>query len=131
MPEPDPRKPRRALKNLPPDRFQPKMLFFWLALVAAVLALLWFPNQTASNPEALTIQDVLERAEAGNINRDSGKAAVIRSDPSNGRDWMIIVGQSRRDANSPYRDFRAAGRVTENIHERLAKTKRPPRPPGG
>ncbi|MBI5691736.1 MAG: ATP-dependent zinc metalloprotease FtsH [Verrucomicrobia bacterium] len=123
MSDPESKKSRRALKNLPPDRFQPKMLFFWLALVAAVLALLWFPNQTASNPEVLTIQDVVERAEAGNVNREPGKAAVIRSDPSGGRDWMIIVGQSRRDANSPYRDFRAAGRVTETTHERLSKTK--------
>ncbi len=123
MSEPETKKSRRPLKNLPPERFQPKMLFFWLALVAAVLALLWFPNQTASNPEVLTIQDVVERAEAGNINRESGKAAVIRSDPSGGRDWMVIVGQSRRDANSPWRDFRAAGRVTETTHERLSKTK--------
>ena len=123
MSDSDNKKSRRPLKNLPPERFQPKMLFFWLALVAAVLALLWFPNQTASNPEVLTIQDVVERAEAGNVNREPGKAAVIRSDPSGGRDWMIIVGQSRRDATSPWRDFRAAGRVTETTHERLSKTK--------
>ncbi len=123
MSESENKKSRRPLKNLPPDRFQPKMLFFWLALVAAVLALLWFPNQTATNPEVLTIQDVVERAEAGNINREPGKASAIRSDPSGGRDWMVIVRQSRRDASSPFRDFRAAGRVTETTHERLSKTK--------
>ena len=123
MPDNENKKSRRSLKNLPPDRFQPKMLFFWLALVAAVLALLWLPNQATSNPEVITIQDVVERAEAGNINRDPQKAAVIRSDPSGGRDWMTIVGESRRDANSPFRPFRAAGRVTESTHERLGKTK--------
>jgi cell division protease FtsH len=123
MSDPDNKKSRRPLKNLPPERFQPKMLFFWLALVAAVLALLWFPNQTASSPEPLTIQEVVERAEAGNLNRETGKAAVISSDPSGGRDWMVIVGQSRPDANSPFKDFRAAGRVTETTHERLSKTK--------
>jgi cell division protease FtsH len=123
MPEPENKKSRRALKNPPPDRFQPKMLFFWLALVAAVLALLWFPNQTATNPDILTIQDVVERAEAGNINREPTKAAVIRSDPSGGRDWMSIVGESRREANGPYKAFRAAGRVTESTHERLSKSK--------
>ena len=123
MSEPENKKSRRPLKNLPPERFQPKMLFFWLALVAAVLALLWFPNQSATNPEILTIQDVVERAEAGNINREPSKASVIRSDPSGGRDWMTIVGQSRRDANSPYKEYRAAGRVTEATHERLSKSK--------
>ena len=124
MPESENKKPRRQLKSLPPDRFQPKMLFFWLALVAAVMALIFIPGQTMSNPESLTIQEVVERAEAGNVNREPGKAAVMRADPSGGRsDWMIIVGQSRRDTSSPFRDFRAAGRVTEATHERLARTK--------
>ncbi len=123
MSDSDSKKPRRPLKNLPPERFQPKMLFFWLALAAAVVALLLLPNQTGSSPESLTIQEVVERAESNLINREAGKAAVIRSDPSGGRDWMVIVGQSRKDANAPWRDFRAAGRVTETTHERLSKSK--------
>ena len=123
MSDSDSKKPRRPLKNLPPERFQPKMLFFWLALAAAVVALLMLPNQTGSSPESLTIQEVVERAENNLINREAGKAAVIRSDPSGGRDWMVIVGQSRKDANAPWRDFRAAGRVTETTHERLSKSK--------
>ncbi|MEN9811357.1 MAG: cell division protein FtsH [Opitutia bacterium Tous-C8FEB] len=123
MSDSDSKKPRRPLKNLPPERFQPKMLFFWLALAAAVVALLMLPNQTGSSPESLTIQEVVERAESNLINREAGKAAVIRSDPSGGRDWMVIVGQSRKDANAPWRDFRAAGRVTETTHERLSKSK--------
>ncbi|MFZ9746916.1 MAG: ATP-dependent zinc metalloprotease FtsH [Opitutaceae bacterium] len=123
MSDSDSKKPRRPLKNLPPERFQPKMLFFWLLLAAAVVALLMLPNQTGSAPEALTVQEVVERAENNLINREPGKAAVIRSDPSGGRDWMVIVGQSRKDANAPWRDFRAAGRVTEATHERLSKSK--------
>ncbi|MBM3842902.1 MAG: ATP-dependent zinc metalloprotease FtsH [Verrucomicrobia bacterium] len=123
MSDSDSKKPRRPLKNLPPERFQPKMLFFWLALAAAVVALLMLPNQTGSTPESLTIQEVVERSENNLINREPGKAAVIRSDPSGGRDWMVIVGQSRKDANAPWRDFRAAGRVTEATHERLSKSK--------
>jgi cell division protease FtsH len=123
MSDSDSKKPRRPLKNLPPERFQPKMLFFWLALAAAVVALLMLPNQTGSSPENLTIQEVVERAESNLINREPGKAAAIRSDPSGGRDWMVIVGQTRKDANAPWRDFRAAGRVTEATHERLSKSK--------
>jgi len=123
MSDSDTKKPRRPLKNLPPERFQPKMLFFWLALAAAVAALLLLPNQTGSTPESLTIQEVVERAENNLINREAGKSAVIRSDPSGGRDWMVIVGQSRKDANAAWRDFRAAGRVTETTHERLSRSK--------
>ena len=123
MSDSDSKKPRRPLKNLPPERFQPKMLFFWLALAAAVVALLMLPNQTGQSPEVLTVQEVVERAENNLINREPGKAAVIRSDPSGGRDWMVIVGQSRKDPNAPWRDLRAAGRVTEATHERLSKSK--------
>ncbi len=124
MSESDNKKTRRPLKNLPPDRFQPKMLIFWLLLVAAVLALLYYSPGMNSTPETLTIEDVVERAEAGNINRDPNRQAVLRPDPSGGaRDWATITGESRRDATSPYRQFRAAGRVTESTHERLSKTK--------
>jgi cell division protease FtsH len=122
MPDPDTKKPRRSLKNLPPDRFQPKMLIFWLVLVGAVLALLWYTPGMASSPETLTVQEVVARAESGNINKESGKAAVIRPDPSSGRDWMVISGESRKDANSPWRPFRVADRVTDSTYERLTKT---------
>src|SRR5688500_18386771 len=113
MPDSDNKKNRRPLKNLPPDRFQPKMLIFWLALVAAVLALLYYTPGMSSQPELLTVQDVVERAEAGNIEtKDPNHPALIRPDPSGGaRDWSTIVGWSRRDASSPYKPFRAAGRV--------------------
>lgn len=96
---------------------------FWLALVAAVLALLYYTPGMSTTPEILTIQEVVERAEAGNIDRDPSKPAVIRPDPSGGRDWSMITGWSRRDASSPFKQFRAAGRVTESTHERLGNTK--------
>ena len=100
------------------------MLIFWLALVAAVLALLYYTPGMNNTPEILTIQEVVERAEAGNINPDKSRPAVIRPDPSGGRDWVTITGESRRDANSgAFKPFRAAGRDTEAIHERLTKTK--------
>ena len=71
MSEPDNKKTRRTLKNLPPDRFQPKMLLFWLALVAAVIALLVFPHGSLTTPETLTIQEVVDRAEARDVDRKS------------------------------------------------------------
>ncbi|PTX91074.1 ATP-dependent zinc metalloprotease FtsH [Opitutus sp. ER46] len=122
MPDPDNKKSRRSLKNLPPDRFQPKMLIFWLVLVAAVLALLYYTPMSTSAPETLTVQEVVARAEAGNINRDAKKPAIIRPDPSSGRDWMVITGESRKDATSPWQPFRVADRVTDTTYERLTKT---------
>ncbi len=119
MPESDNKKSRRALKNLPPDRFQPKMLIFWLALVAAVLALLYYSPGMTNTPDMLTIQEVVDRAETQNIKPGS----VIRPDPSGGRDWVAVLGESRKDANTPYRPFRAAGRLTDTNMERLQKSK--------
>ena len=113
MPEPDNKKSRRSLKNLPPDRFQPKMLIFWLVLVAAVLLLLYYTPSMTSSPEQLTVQEVLSRAQAGNVDRDPSKPAIIRPDPSSGRDWMVITGESRKDATSPWKPFRVADRVTD------------------
>jgi cell division protease FtsH len=123
MSEPESKKSRRALKSLPPDRFQPKMLIFWLVLVAAVLALLYNTSSMSTAPEALAIQDVIERAEAGNIKQDPANPAMMRSDMSGGRDWYVIVGESRKDANSPYKKFRAAGRVTDANMMRLQQSK--------
>src|SRR5688572_3231326 len=101
MSDSDNKKPRRALKNLPPDRFQPKMLIFWLLLVAAVLALLWYTPGMANTPEPLLIQDVVERAEAGNI-KAAQPTPVIQPDQTSGRDTHIITGESRKDDKSPY-----------------------------
>jgi cell division protease FtsH len=123
MAELDHKKSRRPLKNLPPDRFQPKMLIFWLALVAAVLALLYYTPGMTTQPESLAIQDVIERAEAKNILSDRNNPAVVRPDMSVGRDGYIITGKSRKDENSPYLPFRAAGRVTDANMMRLQESK--------
>lgn len=119
MSEPDSKKSRRPLKNLPPDRFQPKMLIFWLALVAAVLALLYYTPSMSGTPDILAIQEVVDRADANNVK----PGAVIRPDVGVGRDWHTITGESRRDAQSPFKPFRAAGRVTDENMMRLQKAK--------
>jgi len=121
MPEPENKKSRRPLKNQPPDRFQPKMLIFWLALVAAVLALLYYTPGMSTQPDTLTIQEVVERAEAKNV--QSTPPAIIRPDLSGGRDWQSVTGNSRKDESSAYRPFRAAGRVTDENMMRLQRSK--------
>jgi len=119
MSEPDSKKNRRPLKNLPPDRFQPKMLIFWLALVGAVLALLYYTPSMSTTPELLAIQDVVERAEANHIKPGS----VVRPDPSGGRDWVSVIGESRKDATTPFKPFRAAGRMTDANMMRIQQSK--------
>jgi cell division protease FtsH len=104
--------------ELPAKRFRPGMLVFWVALVGAVLALLYLTPSMEHTPEVLVIQDVLLRAEAGHVKR----GALIRPDPSGGRDWVVITGESRLEATSNFRPFRASGRDTEATHERLTRT---------
>jgi cell division protease FtsH len=121
MPETDNKKSRRPLKSLPPDRFQPKMLIFWLALVAAVLALLYYTPGMSSQPEVLQIMEVVERAEAKNI--QANPPGIIRPDLSGGRDGYTITGSSRKDEAGTFRPFRASGRVTDENMMRLQRTK--------
>jgi cell division protease FtsH len=122
MPEIDTKKPRRQLKNIPPDRFQPKVLIFWIALAFAVVALLfWSPGITVT-PAPLTIFEVVTHAESSDI-----KSGVIQPDPSGGRDWVIISGELNTATLTNERGvktsaFRAAGRLTDSNMERLQKT---------
>jgi cell division protease FtsH len=97
------------------------MLIFWLALVAAVLALLYYTPGMSTQPESLTIQDVMERAEAKHI--QSNPPAIIRPDLSGGRDWHTITGSSRKDESGTFRPFRAAGRITDENMMRLQQSK--------
>src|ERR1700690_627113 len=122
MSETETKKPRRQLKNIPPDRFQPKVLIFWVALALAVVALLfWSPGITVS-PASMTVYEVVQHADSQDI-----KKGMIQPDPSGGRDWAIIPGE----LNSPSlvnergmktSSFRAAGRLTDSNMERLQKT---------
>jgi len=95
------------------------MLIFWLALVGAVLALLYYTPSMSTTPELLAIQDVVERAEANHIKPGS----VVRPDPSGGRDWVSVIGESRKDATTPFKPFRAAGRMTDANMMRIQQSK--------
>ena len=82
MPDIETKKPRRQLKNIPPDRFQPKVLLFWVALAFAVVALLfWSPGITVS-PAQLKINEVVSRAEANESFAPSGPGALTRPSPN-------------------------------------------------
>ena len=89
MPESENRKPRRPLKNLPPDRLQPKVWLIWLAIVGAALTLLYWSPGAAVSPANITIEDVVESTQKGVI-----KSGIIRYDPSGGRDRAVVTGDT-------------------------------------
>src|ERR1700685_3019703 len=123
MPDTETKKPRRQLKNIPPDRFQPKVLIFWIGLALAVVSLLfWSPGITVA-PATLTIYEVVTRAENNEI-----KNGVIQPDNTVGKDWDLITGELNtasltNDRGVKTAFFRASGRVTDANMERLQKFK--------
>ncbi|HEY5078664.1 MAG TPA: ATP-dependent zinc metalloprotease FtsH [Opitutaceae bacterium] len=129
MPELDTKKPRRHLKNIPPDRFQPKVLIFWVILLVAVVALLYLSPGITPAPAELKIYEVVTFAEQGDVSQ-----AVIHTDGSGGRDWVVITGDLKEavlknDKGGKTTSFRAAGRLTDANMERLQKTNRFLEPP--
>ena len=109
MSESDNKKARRPLKNLPPDRFQPKMLIFWLALVAAVLALLYYTPGMSSQPDNLTIQDVVERAESLSV---ALRSAITASATMNSLSFMTVA---KPIGNGAFPPLLIAGNEKANI----------------
>jgi cell division protease FtsH len=122
MSEPENKKKRSPLKNLPPDRFQPKVLLIWVSIAIAVFALLyWTPNRLNA-PANLKVQQVVELAEQGKI-----REGVIRPDATGGRDWAVVTGELKdavptaAGSQETTVKFRAAGRLTDANMERLQK----------
>jgi cell division protease FtsH len=129
MPDNDAKKPRRQLKNIPPDRFQPKVLIFWVILLVAVVALLYWSPGISVSPAELTMFEVVTHAEQGDVSQ-----AVIHPDGSGGRDWVVITGDLKdavlkNDKGVKTASFRAAGRLTDANMERLQKTNKFLEPP--
>jgi cell division protease FtsH len=115
-------KKRRPLKNLPPDRFQPKVMLIWVSIVTAlVLLLLWTPGRLSS-PVNMKVQQVVELADQGGI-----REGVIRSDVSGGRDWAVITGElktavpTKPNSEETTTSFRSSGRLTDANMERMQK----------
>ena len=119
MPEIENKKPRRPLKNLPPDRFQPKVFLFWLALFGLVLALLCWSPQIGSSPANISIHQVMEATQSGKI-----KDGVIHQDPSGGAMRVVITGDASsaifdNDHQKKTAEFRAVGWLTEPDLQKL------------
>ncbi len=87
--EPDSKKKRRPLKNLPPERFQPKMMIIWLIIVAAVLAVYYWGQGRMTPVADLPIQQVLDLTTANKIKEGTG---TIRTD---GSGLSIVTGETK------------------------------------
>jgi cell division protease FtsH len=131
MPDPtqdNGRPPRRPLKNLPPDKFQPRMWLIWIALLGTILAVLWLNPAKSQGQASLKLTEVVELAETGKI-----KEGVMRFSSAGGPYWFEITGETIDPiALAPATaagaeavkttQFRAAGRLTDATYERLEKT---------
>ncbi len=136
MPDPDNKRPRRTLKNLPPDRFHPKALLVWLAFAAAAIALLKLSPGVTEAPRSITIQDVLDLTQSGSV-----QSGVIRYEPSGGPNYAGITGEVTdafmaanptvmlNDRKVKTNSFVAHGTLTEASIEKLQKSKKFAEPP--
>ncbi len=122
MSDDDNKSKRRPLKNLPPDRFQPKVWLIWLAIAGILALVLRFNPGRMNSPASLKIQEVVDYASADKI--AEGK---IRPDPSGGRDWEEITGDLKEATltsdSGKTKSFHAAGRLTDANMEILQKSK--------
>jgi cell division protease FtsH len=118
----------------PPERFKPKVLFIWLVIILAIIAL-WFAQPSGgANVVRLSVSELVESVKHGNIEPGAG---VMKPDPSLGEDGYIISGEMvnpRFDANIANENvterirFTAEGRLTEEdfllIREVLKESRR-------
>lgn len=117
---------KKPQSNKQPERFQPKVLFIWLIIFAAIIGL-WslYPVQDTKQ-KLWSLQQVSEEAQAGNIDR-----AIIKSDPARGAEWYVVKGQLKsktkqivdgKEVEMPVY-FSAEGRLTESKFNQLMDSK--------
>jgi cell division protease FtsH len=120
MPESENKSKRRPpLKKLPPENFLSKAWLVWLAIIAAVVALLVYNTKSPMNPANLKIQRVVDLAVQGKI-----VEGEIRPDPSGGRDGVLITGKTKDVLEGGGTTFHASGRLTDANMETLQKSEK-------
>jgi cell division protease FtsH len=123
--EPNNQKKRRPLKNLPPERFQPKMMFIWLTILAAGFAVYYFGQNRATMVKELKIQEVINLTADGKISK-----GIIRDE---GAGLAVISGETKDaildvDGVKTTR-FNAMGRLTDSSLAILQKSEKFDEPP--
>jgi cell division protease FtsH len=123
--EPTNQKKRRPLKNLPPDRFQPKMTFIWLTILAAVFAVYYYFGQNRMTMVAdLKIQQVVDLTTQHKISK-----GVIRDE---GAGLAVISGETTEPIEADgvkTTHFSAMGRLTDKSLAALQESEKFDEPP--
>ena len=111
-------------KNQPnqPKSFNPKVLFIWLAILAAIIGLVLAQSgEIAPSQRALSsVDDLLSAAKDDRIEK-----AVIQSDPKGGEEWYVVNGKVLNPAfeidENQYKTlpFVVKGRITESDYKDL------------
>jgi cell division protease FtsH len=114
--------PRRPLKNLPPERF-PRVWLVWIALLAALVAVLLLNPAKTQGQATLKITQVVDLAEEGKV-----KEGVMRYNSAGGPYWFEISGETKEaildgEGGAKTNAFQASGRLTDSTYERLESTK--------
>ena len=115
-----PRK-NKPLRNGPPERFQPKVLFIWLAIFGLMFMLL-SSNRSAVQHESFTVAQLLDAAQKGDI-----ESLSVRADTGAGPDWYEFSGKLKTGTQSGGENaadiasvsFSGSGRLTEVSFEKL------------
>ena len=115
-------KKRRPLKNLPPERFQPKVILIWLAVSAAIAALYFLSSSKVASPASLKIQEVVDLAEKGLVAKGE-----IRPDISGGSNQAIVTGELKEatlDGGNGIKTkaFFTSGRLIDANMDKLQKS---------
>ncbi|MGC6505327.1 MAG: ATP-dependent zinc metalloprotease FtsH [Coraliomargaritaceae bacterium] len=77
-------------RNTPPERFQPKVLLVWLAIITAMIALWYASPRDGLGAKKLSIAELVQAVKEEQIKPGDG---VMKPDPSLGRDGYVITGQ--------------------------------------
>jgi len=104
--------------NGPPDRFQPKVILIWLAIIA-VMAALWIQSDQTAHAKQLKIKEVVTATEEGRI-----VAGRITPEPGGGSNFYEIVGTIKEtDSSQPdgiaETAFKAKGRLIDEDYKVL------------
>lgn len=75
-----------------PDRFQPKLLIFWVLLVAVILLLFSYPQQNP-NVVPMNMTEVVQAAEQGRIQK-----LFLKPEPGRGNNWYEVWGELKPPA---------------------------------
>ena len=84
-------------KATPPKRFQPRMLIVYLLILGAIAALWNSQPNIGQSQQYLTVSEVIEKVEAGEITAWEG---VIKPNVSFGREGYTIEGTFRSEGSS-------------------------------